>query len=54
MSSCRHNIVANSGFSWWAAWLNAHPGKIVLAPRTWVRTTKYNTMDLVPASWIRV
>jgi len=54
MSSCRHNIVANSGFSWWAAWLNAHPGKIVLAPRTWVRTTKYNTKDLVPASWIRV
>jgi hypothetical protein len=54
MSHCRHNIVANSGFSWWAAWLNANPGKIVFAPRTWVKTAKYDTRDLVPADWLRV
>jgi hypothetical protein len=50
-SSCQHQIIAPSSFSWWAAWLNRNPAKVVVAPRRWV----YNwaATDLVPATWLR-
>jgi hypothetical protein len=53
MSACKHNIVANSSFSWWAAWLNSNPYKIVIAPNKWLSTTRYDYKDVVPDNWIK-
>lgn len=54
MSLCRHNIIANSSFSWWGAWLNQHAGKTVIAPRQWFATNNLDTKDLLPETWIKL
>ncbi|MFV8325991.1 alpha-1,2-fucosyltransferase [Flavobacterium sp. ZS1P14] len=54
MSSCSHNIIANSSFSWWAAWLNENPEKIVIAPEKWFAEAEKSTKDLIPSEWIRL
>jgi len=53
MSLCEHNIVANSSFSWWGAWLNRNNNKIVIAPKRWFNIPK-DTSDLIPNDWVRV
>jgi hypothetical protein len=56
MSICKHNIIANSSFSWWGAWLNNNPQKIVIAPQKWFADEEVNkqTKDLIPDKWIRI
>ncbi|RIZ69486.1 MAG: alpha-1,2-fucosyltransferase [Methylococcales bacterium] len=53
MSLCRHHVIANSSFSWWGAWLNANPAKIVIAPKHWFRN-RNDDGDLIPDEWVRL
>jgi hypothetical protein len=54
MSLCRHNIIANSSFSWWGAWLNTNANKIVIAPQKWLQCGSLITKDIIPNSWLQI
>ena len=54
MSACCHNIIANSSFSWWGAWLNPNPDKIVITPKTWFGGHVPPAPDLIPSTWHRI
>lgn len=51
MSHCKHNIIANSSFSWWAAWLNNNPDKIVIAPKKWINFDGPEINMVLPDKW---
>lgn len=55
MARCRHNIIANSSYSWWGAWLNINEGKRVISPARWFTPDKLatcNVLDIYPDDWI--
>lgn len=52
MSQCRHHIMSNSSFSWWATWLGADPEGRVVAPTPWFQAPGLDTRDLIQDGWI--
>jgi hypothetical protein len=51
MTNCDALVIANSSFSWWAAWLNNKPRKIIVAPKRWFQNPNFNTAKLIPSDW---
>lgn len=56
MLLCKHNIIANSSYSWWAAWLNENEGKTVIAPRKWYedQRSQNRATNILPEEWIKL
>tara|TARA_Y100000310_G_C20306137_1_gene634035 strand:- start:355 stop:537 length:183 start_codon:yes stop_codon:yes gene_type:complete len=54
ISLCKNQIISNSSFSWWGAWLNNNDNKIVLAPNKWLNAINVPNEDKLPDGWISI
>ena len=56
MSKCDHNVVSNSSFSWWGAWMNQNPNAKIIGPDKWFEKgySNLNEKDIIPDNWIRI
>lgn len=56
MAGCAHQIISNSSYSWWAAWVNPNPYKIIVAPKVWFgpENAHLDTRDLIPETWVKI
>lgn len=56
MTKCSHNIISNSSFSWWGAWLNSRPNKyvIIITPDRWFNDESRGIKDILPETWIKI
>lgn len=54
MTACKHFVISNSTFAWWAAWLSVSPGKLVVAPMNWFNKREIITRDIYPSNWIKI
>lgn len=54
MRQCKHNIIANSSFSWWGAWLGGAETKTVVAPKNWFKSKDLDTSDVLPERWLKI
>lgn len=53
MNLCKHFIIANSSFSWWAAYLGSTENSLIFAPKEWL-STPLDTTDLIPDKWRQI
>jgi len=54
MAHCKHFLIPNSSFAWWAAWINPSEDKIVVCPKNWFRDPKIDSSDRIPPQWVRL
>ncbi len=54
MQQCQHHIIANSSYSWWAAWLGQRSSTTVIAPKAWMKAPGFDDTDLIPSNWLRL